>query len=174
MKNWRNFLKLLTVFLVISCYAYSHNSSPKEFQNSYLIGSSNLYFLGLKVYQISLWSESEKFSYDQKFAIQISYNMNFSKEELAQRSIEEIKRFEILNQKQEIEYYNQLIAIFSNIKKSDEKIAIFDPQKGVELFHNHKLNGKITDSKLARLFVDIWLNEKNSYPKVTRKLLGKS
>ena len=52
-------------------------------------------------------------------------------------------------------------------------MALFVPNQGVEMFYNGKLNGKISDQKLARLFVDIWLDERGSYPKVTRKILGK-
>lgn len=176
MKKYKNFLQLLSFCFFVSCSALAQDVAPPEFskiaKSSYLIGSANLNFVGLKVYKISLWCDAEKFSYNQKFAIQILYNMNFTKEELAKRSIEEIKRFATLDQKQETQYYNQLMAIFSNIRKGDEKIAIFDPQNGVSLFHNHNLNGKITDLKFARLFVDIWLNDKNSYPQVTKKLLG--
>ncbi|MBM5782092.1 MAG: hypothetical protein FJ368_01580 [Pelagibacterales bacterium] len=175
-----SYKKIILLFLVIPLLrfeAFAQNTAPNEFgkicPQVYLIGSSDLNFLALKVYKISLWSEDKKFSYDKKFAIEILYNMNFSKEDLAKRSIEEIKKTTSISQEEEETYYQKLISIFSNIKKGDQKLAIFDPKNGVKLFHNHNLKGDISDLKFARLFVDIWLNENGSYPKVTKKILGK-
>ena len=42
------------------------------------------------------------------------------------------------------------------------------------MFYNNELIGVILDPKLSRLFVDIWLDERGSYPKLTRKILGKN
>ncbi len=171
---------ILTLLIIsfLSCKSFAQNSvAPNEFTKicpqAHLIGSSDLNFLGLKVYKISLWSEDKNFSYDKKFAIEILYNMNFSKEDLARRSIEEIKKTTLITQTEENSYHQTLLNIFSDIKTGDQKLAIFDPEKGVKLFHNQKFKGQISDPKLARLFINIWLNENGSYPKVTKKLLGK-
>lgn len=153
-------------------------SAPSSLKNTFqtyeLVGFAKLKFLGKKVYDIALWSEDGKFSYDKKFAIQIKYNMNFKREELTERSISEIKKLHELTAQEEKNYSTQLSAIFDSVKKGDEKLAVFTPTKGVMLFHNDKLNGTISDPKFARFFVDIWLAENGSYPKVTKKLLGKN
>lgn len=144
----------------------------KLLQPNFLIGSATLKFLNMKVYDISLWSVSPQFSYQQKFAIQIRYNMNFSRQDLAKRSVEEIVRLHDLSDEKRAEYQQKFSEIFSDVKKGDEKIALFDPKKGVELYHNSHLNGTITNLELARLFVDIWLDRRGSYPKVTNQLFG--
>lgn len=164
------------VFLFFAAQIQAAEISPAISQNlnqSYLIGDSDLNFFGLKVYHIALWSVEKNFSYDKKFAVQIRYNMNFSKEDLAKRSIDEIERLHVLSAQDKENYLIALKKIFSSVKKGDEKVALFVPNQGVEMFYNGKLNGKISDQKLARLFVDIWLDERGSYPKVTRKILGK-
>ncbi len=146
----------------------------KNFEKPFLIGSSTLNFIGFKVYDIALWSENKNFSYEKKFTVFIRYNMNFSKESLAKKSIEEIEKLHVLSEEERQNYLVQLTRIFSSVKKGDEKMAMFLPGQGVEMFYNGNLSGKITDQKLARLFIDIWLDEKGSYPKVTREILGKS
>ncbi|NBV06768.1 MAG: hypothetical protein EBS06_05990 [Proteobacteria bacterium] len=146
----------------------------KNLNPAFLIGDSDLRVLALKVYHIALWSEEKNFSYDKKFAIQIIYNMNFSKSDLAKRSVEEIEKLHTLTDQEKKSYFEQLEKLFASVKKGDEKVALFVPNQGVEMFYNGKLNGKISDLKLARLFVDIWLDERGSYPKVTKKLLGKT
>lgn len=168
------FLKtLLLLFLSQEVFATEiPQAVSKNFKNYFLIGSSSLNFIGLKVYDIALWAEDKNFSYEKKFAIFIRYNMNFSKEELAQRSIEEIERLHVLSEEERKDYLEQLRKIFNSVKKGDEKVAIFSPTQGVEMFYNNNLSGKITNPRLARLFVDIWLDEKGSYPKVTKEILG--
>lgn len=138
-----------------------------------LIGATELKYFGFKVYDIDLWCEKPQFSYQEKFAIHIRYNMNFSREDLAKRSLEEITRLHNLRDSEQKDYFQKLLKIFANVKKGDEKVAIFIPQTGVEMFYNNQLIGKISDPKLARLFVDIWLDERGSFPHVTKKLLGK-
>lgn len=139
-----------------------------------LIGSAPMTFMGLKVYDAALWSENKEFSYDRKFAVHIKYNMNFTKENLAERSIDEIEETRELSSRERREYLQKLNEIFVNIKKGDEKVALFDPKNGVILFYNNQKIGEISNLKFARYFVDIWLDEKGSHPKVTKKLLGKS
>lgn len=143
------------------------------FNQPFLNGSAILRFLGVKVYDISLWSEGAGFSYSKSFAIEIKYNMNFSSNQLVQRSIDEIKKLHKLEKEEEVIYLDNLKRILPAVKKGDEKIAVFIPSKGVIMFHNGEITGKISDPKLSRLFVDIWLDEGGSYPEVTKKIIGK-
>lgn len=167
----------MSSFIVKTAGALEGNI-PAPFQNiikdPVLIGSSEFRFFRLKVYDIFLWSKDANFSYDKTFAIQIKYSMNFSREDLVKRSLSEIKSLHKITSDEEISYSKQLTEIFNYVKKGDEKIAIFIPLNGVLMFHNNELTGKISDLKLARLFVDIWLDENGSYPKITKKLLGKN
>jgi len=181
----KNFIKIFFVLFLVSISNFtleaasaSERDIPASLQNIIkdpaLIGSSRFRFFGLKVYDISLWSEDAIFSYSKIFAIQIKYEMNFSQEALVERSISEIKSLHKITPDEEISYTKQLTAILNSVKKGDEKIAIFVPSKGVLMFHNNELTGQISDLKLARLFADIWLDENGSYPKTTKKLLGKN
>ena len=172
----KNFILKTLIFLFLSSKVFAAEVPQvvaKNFQTPFLIGSSRLNFIGFKVYDIALWSEDKNFSYNKKFAIFIRYDMNFSKEDLAKKSIEEIERLHVLSSEERKNYLMQLTKIFSSVKKGDEKLAIFSPNQGVEMFYNNNSTGKLTNPKLAKLFVDIWLDEKGSYPKVTREILGK-
>lgn len=165
---------LLFFFLANAAFAVEIPVPVQKNLSAYnLIGSAETKFLGLKVYDVALWSESKQLSYDNRFAIHIKYNMGFTKENLAERSIDEIENLHELSSKERREYLETLERIFVNIKKGDEKVALFDPKNGVMLFYNNQKIGEISNLKFARYFVDIWLDEKGSYPKVTKKLLGK-
>jgi len=166
---------LINIFLVLffSTSSLAFAEFPNSVEKKFLIGSATLKFLRMKVYDISLWSVEPKFSYSKPFAIQIKYNLNFSSQDLVKRSIAEIERLHELTGEEKKSYAKDLAIIFRSVKKGDEKLAIFSPEKGVKMLYNNELTGVISDPKLARLFVDIWLDERGSYPEVTRKLLGK-
>lgn len=175
------FLKFFLVLFFLSTKSFAgatifnNEVVRKNLSGYHLIGSNNLKVFGFNVYQISLWSEDEKFSYDKKFAININYKRKFSAEDLVERSIEEIKRINQIKDKNELELYRQkLTEIFRSVNPGDSKTAFYSKNEGLLLFFNGKLVGKISDPKLARYFVDIWLSDKSSYPKMTRAILGKS
>jgi hypothetical protein len=144
----------------------------KVFAKPSEIGAAELRFVGMKVYDIALWSSDSEFSYKKPFAIQIKYNMNFDREDLAKRSVVEIKKLHELTKEEEKNYQEQLLKIFHSVKKGDEKLAVFTPSKGVLMMYNGQKVGEISDLKLARLFVDIWLNLRGSYPEISKKILG--
>lgn len=166
-------MKLRLFYFLISFFLASSTFATEDLSALSLIGESDLRYFGFKVYHIKLLGEKEQFSYDQKFAINITYNMNFSKENLAKRSIQEIEKLHDLTDSQKKDYYQKLLKVFTSVKKGDQKIAFFLPQKGIKLYHNDNFVGEINDIELARLFVDIWLDERSSFPSVTKKLLNK-
>ena len=159
------------VFLIILITTKS--SFANDFDNLKTLGKTPLTFLGFKLYDIELRTQKPEFSYDQKLAIKINYNKNFSKTELIDASIDEICRINSLK-KEDIEtlYKINFEKIFVSVKKGDEKIAIYDPKFGLELYYNGQLTGKINDVIFAKRFMDIWLSDKARFRKVRDILIA--
>lgn len=171
-----------TIFFILLLFsnilAYAEDIYPKNLDQYILkpklIGKATLSIFKIEFYDISLWSSSKDFSYEQPFAIHIKYKKNFSKKSLVARSIKEMKKNNNINSNQEAFYKNQLDQVFEDIKKGDNKTAIYLPNKKLTIYHNYKLVGDIFDQRLARLFVDIWLDKNSSFPNLTAQLLAKS
>lgn len=144
-----------------------------DFDNLKIIGKTPLTFLGFKLYEIELRGKEANFSYDQKLAIRIIYDKNFSKAELIETSIDEICRINSLK-KSDIEaiYRERFEKLFVDVKKGDEKIAIYDPKFGLSLYYNGQLKNEINDVIFAKRFIDIWLNENARFKKVRNILIG--
>lgn len=144
-----------------------------NFNDLNTIGKTSLNFLGFKLYDIELKGEKAQFSYNQKLAIRIIYDKKFSKEELVNTSIDEICRINSIK-KEDIEkpYKSNFEKLFVDVKKGDEKIAIYDPKSGLELYYNGQLTGKINDPIFAKRFIDIWLSDKARFKKVRNILVG--
>lgn len=157
--------------LIFSSGAYALD--VKDFDNLKLIGKTPLKFIGIKLYDIEVRAQGEKFSYDQKFIIKIDYVKNFSKEELVDTSISEIARINDLDEDEvDKEYRGYFEELFVDVKKGDEKIAFYDPKFGLKLFYNGKLIGAVKDVVFAKRFVDIWLSDKARFKKVRDRLVG--
>jgi hypothetical protein len=182
------FLKLIIIFLLnlfsknyvfaqqISSENFLNFSEIKEnFQNPSRLGNYNLKVWGFKIYNIQLLSENKNFSYQNKLALVINYQRNFAKKDLIKRSLEEISRInEIKDEALLKNYQNKLKEIFFDVKEGDRKTAFFDPKNGVKLYFNGKFVGEINDLIFAKRFVDIWISDKSSFPKMTKAILGKN
>ena len=182
---WRFFLLafILSSFKIPSSYASqtlqvidsnSYNEVKENFKDSAKkIGSYHLKVMGFNVYYIELISNKSEFSFTNKLGILINYKRDFKKDKLVERSINEIiKIYKITDENLLNSYKAKLSEIFSDIKKDDRKLAFYDPKKGLKLYHNGQLNGVIEDQEFALRFINIWLNENSSYPKMTKNLLG--
>jgi len=182
------FLKI-TLFFLMNVFIKNFVFAQQISQNNFLIlpeiienfskplrlGTHDLKVWGFKIYNIQLLSEKKEFSYQNKFAIIINYQRDFTKKDLINKSLDEISRINNIKDKALIKIYkNKLEEIFLDIKKGDRKTAFFDPKYGIKLYFNGKFIGKIDDLIFAKRFVDIWLSDKSSYPKMTKDILGKN
>lgn len=157
---------LLFSLIFWPCFAFAQNQQPYTTKTP-------LSFLGFKLYDIELERQEKTFSYNQKLAIKIKYNRSFSKKELVETSIDEICRINSIK-RSDIEklYQSRFEQLFVDVKKGDEKIAVFDPNFGLELYYNGKLTEKINDPIFAKRFIDIWLSDKARFTKVRNILIG--
>jgi len=160
--------------LFVIVFIAANSSFANDYDNLKLIGKTPLKFLGYKIYDIELSGQNSEFSYNQKLAIKITYNKNFTKKELIESSIDEINRINNLEDDELTRLYeSRFEELFVDVKKGDEKIAIYDPDFGLEIYHNNKLVGKINDVIFAKRFIDIWLSKEARFRKVRDILIGK-
>ena len=170
----RKIIFVLILLLPAMGFAYD---KPIEINDKFTAdkpyGEGTLHFMLLHVYDTSLWTDANTFSYEQPFALSITYRMNFSKEELAQRSIKEIKHAHNLPDETLARYKKIFLEIYPNVKEGDRITAVYNAMKQVELYHNGALYGTVEDKAFAITFFDIWLGEKTSELTLRNKLLGR-
>lgn len=168
----KKFIIFLAIILNINSASALENSDY-SLDDLVVIGEYKLKIYGFKIYNIKLLGEDKNFSYNQKLALNIHYNRDFSKEDLVKTSLDEILRINQISKNDSELYKSRLEEIFVSVKKGDEKTAIFDPNFGLILYHNQKLNGKIADKIFAQRFFDIWLSENAKFLKMRNKLISK-
>jgi hypothetical protein len=165
-------IKIILIFLIISITTNikANNFSLKS-NYKYCNHHNFTYFL-FDIYDIYLCLNDKNFLkyskiYKNNFSIFIQYNLDFKKEKLAKSSIEEINRYHNIDNTEK--YYQKLLSIFPNVKKSDIIEARYN-QSEVKLYHNGNFTGIIKDIYFSKIFLDIWLNENNKYQDMIKDL----
>ena len=142
---------------------------------SRLVGKARLTFFGLQVYDARLWA-LPGFKPDtlatQPFALELAYLRGFDKQEIAERSIKEMRRSVAISDGQAKVWIDEMMRVLPDVKAGDRVMGIHRPGVGAQFLMNGKPTGVIRDVEFARLFFGIWLSPKTSQPKLRAALLA--
>ena len=177
------FILVLAAFsLTISSSAHSSVEKVQEppaglevLTKPRLVGHHLFTFFGLEIYHISLWSSPEwtpeKWN-RHSFALSLVYSRNLSGEEIAKRSIAEIKKQTALSNDKSQQWLNQLQFLMPSVNAGDRLTGVYQPSGNLVFWLDSKKLGEINDPALSEAFMAIWLSTKTSEPKMRKKLFG--
>ncbi len=144
-------------------------------QGAKLSGRAKLTVWGFQIYNAALWVapgfKADDFG-KHAFALDLEYLREFSGEEIADRSLSEIRRLTPLSEAQEQQWTRQMRAIFPTVRSGDRLTGVHVPGVGAKFLFNGKSKGEIRDAEFANLFFGIWLSGASSEPKMRRELLA--
>lgn len=136
------------------------------------LGKGSLHKLLFHVYDASLWGDSEAWSYATPSALTLTYRMNFSSDEIIDRSIDEMQAIAPLAPETEKTYRAALAASIPNVAEGDRITAFYNAKGKLSFYHNGTLTHAVKNAAFAKAFLDIWLSAKTSEPSLRKKLLG--
>lgn len=169
-------IKLVIIFIfLISNNSYSKNDVviKKFINNPIIVGSSDFSYLLWEVYNATLYANSEKWSgYDKIFALKLKYKRKLYGDEIAKRSIKEMRQLGFKDEQKLAEWYSQMSKIFPDVKKDTELTGIYIPGKETIFFKDNIKIDVIKDNDFGKWFFDIWLSPETSEPKLREKLLN--
>jgi Chalcone isomerase-like len=141
------------------------------------LGSARLSVWGFKVYDASLFVapgfRSENFA-QHAFALELRYLRDFRNEDIARRSIEEMRRVSSFSEAQAAQWTAALRKAFPDVRAGERITGIYKlvgADAGVRFLTNGKVTGEIRDLEFARLFFGIWLAPQTSEPAMRQALL---
>jgi Chalcone isomerase-like len=157
----------------------SAQSVPAELRGSLplatLAGSSRLTYWGIELYNASLWvtpgfkaTEYERHA----FALELGYLRDFSNEDIARRSLDEMRRLQNIPGARAQQWESALRNAFPDVKAGDRISGVNRPGVGMQFLTNGQLTGDIRDVEFARLFFGIWLLPDTSEPRLRQALLA--
>ena len=139
------------------------------------IGTGRLTVWGFQVYDARLWAQPgfSAANYDRSpLALEVSYLRAFKAQEVAERSIKEIRRSKPVSDAQASRWIADMLRVIPDVRKGDRVLGVHQPGVGAAFWVNGKNTGEVQDAEFARLFFGIWLSPNTSEPKLREALLA--
>ncbi|MDP2562162.1 chalcone isomerase family protein [Psychrobium sp. 1_MG-2023] len=137
------------------------------------LGETTFSILFWDLYQSRLLTTSGRYpisAQKEMLVYQINYQADISSDDLIKRTVEQ---WQHLNISPEVytPYLAPLKTIWPDIVDGDNLALLMTEQRST-FFFNGKRVGAINDAQFGQLFIDIWLSENTSQPKLRAELLG--
>lgn len=148
-----------------------HGSPLPNLPDFVAVGSGTMRFLGMRIYDATLWSPSGVWSADQPYALQLVYARSFDGADIARRSVEEMRGQRAYPATTLTRWEQQMRALFPDVKKGDRLIGVRQPGAGATFYSGTRKLGQIDDEAFADAFFGIWLHPATSAPDLRAQLL---
>lgn len=156
-------MKQIFLISILNCFMTSTFAMSK-------VGESKFSWLFWDIYNISLWSETLPYESGQlPVRLEITYLRDITRQELIDNTIDQWKKQGVAWEKN---WIVQLKDIWPDINTDNTLSLSLTHQKESLFYFNGEFIGSITDAKFSQAFIDIWLSEKTTEPKLRLKLLG--
>ena len=164
----------LWVLLILVSSSFDLHASinePIEQAQLKAVGTGQLTWWGIKVYDATLYARDGSYHPDHPHAIKITYQFGFSREQLARKSLEEIERI-FGAQPDYDELLQELQTVFRDVTHGDHILGVHYPGKSAEFFSEGVLLGRLENVRLAEAFFFIWLDPATRVPDLRAQMLG--
>lgn len=139
------------------------------------VGMGKLTAFGFDIYTARLWAEPGFVRDDyprHAFALELAYLRDFNGEQIAERSLKEMRRIEAFSTEQGQRWLAEMTRLFPDVRRGDRLVGLHRPGQGLRFLHNDQPVGEIRDPAFARIFMGIWLSPRTSEPQLRRQLLA--
>jgi hypothetical protein len=140
-----------------------------------LQGHGRLRYLGLHIYDASLWSPARVAANDAltaALALELRYARKLRGALIAERSLDEMKRVGDVSEADGQRWLNAMKQVFPDVHAGDRITGVHRPGEGAAFFVNGRASGEVRDAKFAQLFFAVWLSPRTSQPALRSALLG--
>jgi hypothetical protein len=136
------------------------------------VGNATFTFLFWDIYNSRLFTKTGKYDDNsgQDLLFKINYLKDISADELIKRTVEQWQHLKYDESKYQ-HYIPIMKAIWPDIKSGDSLTLYRKNQTTIFYFNNEEV-GNINDKSFSNLFLDIWLSNNTSQPKLRKQLIG--
>ena len=160
-----------------SAWAQQAAGLPAELAQSGLTlrGQQRLRVWGVSVYDASLRTGpgfSAARAETQMLALELHYLRDIAAKDIAERSIQEMRRSGPMSAEQESRWTAEMLRVLPNVRQGDRLLGLQRPGEAAVFWHNGRPCGEVKDAEFARRFFGIWLSPQTSEPALRQALLG--
>lgn len=172
-------LKVFMVFLLssVSSFANANNPTVPSFvdelvPNSSIVGEGRLRYWVWDVYDARLYAPNGEWSAQAPYALRLIYLRDLQGDEIAKRSIKEIRKQGLSDEVKLARWYTQMRNIFPNVTEGEEITGIYLDDRVTVFYDGKEEIGRVLDPQFGQYFFKIWLSEDTSAPELRRQLLA--
>lgn len=143
-------------------------------QDKTALGQARLRVWGFQIYDATLYARAgfDALRFDQqRFALELAYLRAFEGADIAQRSIDEMRRLASIEEATAARWLRAMQRLFPDVKAGDRITGVHVPGTGARFYFNGRLLGEVDDDAFSRLFFAIWLSPRTSQPAMRETLL---
>lgn len=135
-------------------------------------GEGEMKVLFWQLYKAELFGSKNAYSFDDKqLALKITYYRDIDKNDLIEATADQWQHIGVTHQNIPM-WLDELATIWPNIKKNDMLIVTRNEDNSASFFNNEGLLGTVKDPDFGDAFLNIWLSNKTTRPKLREKLIG--
>jgi hypothetical protein len=147
-------------------------TSVTEIDDMSTVGEARMRVLFWDVYDARLLAPRGNYREDQPFALSLTYLRALDGEQIAARSIEEMRKQGLEDESRLQSWYADLVQIIPDVDASDEIVGLAAVDGSTRFYLDGELIGRVDDAAFTRAFFSIWLGEATSEPQLREQLLG--
>ena len=166
--------KLFALIILVFSISWTSQAQQEGFQSPKLIGEGTLKVLMWEVYDLRLLTDGTSFSWNNKFMLEFDYSRELKKESVIDASLKEFKLQPNVTDKDIKAWEVYLEQVIQSVQKGAKASIMWVPDGQIIFHYEGSKPTTIENEKFARAFLNIWLGEKTSRPKLRNKLLNKS
>lgn len=139
------------------------------------VGRGELRWLGLGVYEASLWSPDGRFDGDvsrRPLALSLDYLRKFTREELVKITAGEWERLGLGTPEARARWANELRRLWHDVRRGDRLTAVVVPGEGTRFYDARRRLGTVADPAFGPAFLSIWLDPRTAVRDLRAQLLG--
>ncbi|MDT0583192.1 chalcone isomerase family protein [Brumicola blandensis] len=136
------------------------------------VGEARLKIMFWKIYDAKLVASKGQWQANSPFALSLTYLRDFDGEDIASRSVDEMRDIGYEDEVELAKWYEQMRSVFPNVKEGENITGVLDTKKHTHFYYQGKLIGSIDDISFGQSFFDIWLHKNTSEPEMRKQLLG--
>ena len=147
----------------------------QDLSGARLQGQARFRYFGFSVYDARLWTSSALNAdswQKQRLALELQYQRSLVGRQIAERSIEEIRRQPGVDDERAARWLAALLPVFPDVIEGDRITGLHLPGEAIKFYFNTRPVAEVRDAELAQRFMAIWLGPTTSEPALRAALLG--
>lgn len=170
-----NAYRTLPIILLLS--ALSVSAAERSLLNQHIpepqkVGEGSLTYLFWHVYDATLYASDGHWQPEQPHALSLTYQRALEGKQIADRSIEEMRRQGINDELKMASWHRQLTKILPDVDEGTVLTGIYTEAKTTVFYQSDTKLGEIDDPDFGKHFFAIWLGENTSAPNLRKQLLA--